>query len=78
LDAQDYLDEQRTVIEELSGSYSKEWVSTMQDEIESIMNLLPGQICGTYILVLKIKHKAGGSIERPYNTPLVAKGFTQI
>jgi len=50
--------EKKTVTEEICiGSYSKERVSTMQDEIESIMknqvwnfvDLLPRQIYGTYI-----------------------------
>ena len=77
-------DEPRTVQEALSPSISDEWMKAMNDEMESmrtnkvwdLVDLPLGWKAIGNKWVLKIKHKADGSIEM-YKARLVAKWYTQ-
>ena len=85
LAAQDGLVEPRTVKDALSGPNAREWMSAMQEELDSmkknqvweLVDLPKGRKSVGNKWVLKIKRKADGSIDR-YKARLVAKGFTQI
>ena len=70
--------------EALTGSDKEKWEKAMGDELDSmetnhvyeLVDLPKGRKAIGNKWVLKIKHKADGSIER-YKARLVAKGFTQ-
>ena len=70
--------------EALSFPAKGEWMDAMKDELSSmdknsmweLVDLLPGHKAIGNKWVLKVKHKADGSIDK-YKAHLVAKGFTQ-
>ena len=74
----------KNVNEALSGPKAKEWIKVMKEKMDSIN---ANQVCDLIDLlsrrrsignkwILKIKHKADGSIEQ-YKARLVAKCYTQ-
>ena len=77
-------DEPNTFKEAISCPAKDKWISAMEEELESmkvnhvweLVDLPMGRRAIGNKWVLKIKHKADGSIER-YKARLVAKGFTQ-
>ena len=74
----------KTIQHAISGPKSKEWFEAMKEEMNSmesnrvwdLVDLPPSHKTIGNKWVLKIKHKANGTIDR-YKAQLVAKGYTQ-
>ena len=77
-------DELNTYNEALTSSTKDLWMKAMEEEMKSIkvnkvwdlVDLPPNRKAIGNKWVLRIKHKANGTIER-YKVRLVAKGYTQ-